>query len=36
MYLQLFAKLIPILNKYFNRYEIPVAIGTLSHYLIIR
>jgi hypothetical protein len=36
MFLQLLAELIPILNKYFSHYEVPVVIGTLSHYLINR
>ncbi len=32
MYLQLLIELIHNLNKCFNHHEIPIAIGTLSHY----
>ncbi len=35
MYSQLLAELIPIINKCFNYHQTPIAIGTLSYYLIV-
>jgi hypothetical protein len=35
MYSQLFAELIPIINKCFNYHQTPIAIGPLSYYLIV-